>query len=444
MKAFRRGGRLAALLLLGSGAAAFCSPLRPTLGAEEKREQAISAPEKTYAFVNGQWFDGKGFRRQTFYAVNGLLTQKQPPKVDAEIDLKNGYVVPPFGDAHCHHFDSAYNVLSQKAMYLHDGIFYVQVMCNSRKGAQDIANQVNQPASVDVIYAHGGLDGDNSHALLTYEGIGLGYYNGKDQYEHKAEILKSRKRENDCYYIIDTEADLEKKWGLILAGKPDFIKVFLLHSENYEARKQKQGYGEGIDPKVLPQIVVKAHAAGLRVAAHVDSATDYHNALVAGVDEMAHLPGYYINHNEDVKTYQLASDDIKLTAKRNVRVIPTANLADYTSDPDDKARTRANQIRNLKLLKAAGVKFGIGTDSYGTDSLKEALYLHDLGLWNNREMLKMWCEETPQSIFPHRKIGAFKEGYEASFLVLKGDPLADFANVQQIALRCKQGALLAP
>lgn len=187
---------------------------------------------------------------------------------------------------------------------------------------------------------------------------------------HKAEIMKSRRRENDCYYIMDTAADLDRKWPLIIAGKPDFIKVILLHSEEDERRKAKQGYGEGIDPKLLPQIVARAHAAGLTVSAHVDSAGDYRNALRAGVDEMAHLPGYYVGSNENILTYTLLPEDARETARRGIHVTPTANLTDYMGKPDEKQKTQTNRIRNLRLLKDAGVQFGIGTDSYGTDSLK--------------------------------------------------------------------------
>jgi imidazolonepropionase-like amidohydrolase len=231
---------------------------------------------------------------------------------------------------------------------------------------------------------------------------------------------------------------------MILAGKPDFIKVILLHSEDYEQRKAKQGYGEGIDPKLLPQIVARAHAAGLTVSAHVDSAGDYRAALKAGVDEMAHLPGYYIALTENVLTYALSPEDAKETARRGVHVTPTASLSDYMRDPLEQEKTKANQVRNLKLLKDAGVQFGIGTDSYGTDSLREALCLSRLGVWDNREMLKMWCETTPRNIFRKRKIGYLREGYAASFLVLDKNPLDDFENVQSVRLRFKQGNLLTP
>ena len=55
----------------------------------------------------------------------------------------------------------------------------------------------------------------------------------------------------------------------------------------------------------------------------------------------------------------------------------------------------------------------------------------------------MWFETTAETIFPKRKIGHLKDGYEASFLVLNADPIADFANTQKIEMRVKQGEILS-
>ena len=60
----------------------------------------------------------------------------------------------------------------------------------------------------------------------------------------------------------------------------------------------------------------------------------------------------------------------------------------------------------------------------------------------NRELLEMWCNTTAITIFPRRKIGKLKPGYEASFLVLKKNPLQEFTAIQQISLRVKQGRIL--
>ena len=96
---------------------------------------------------------------------------------------------------------------------------------------------------------------------------------------------------------------------------------------------------------------------------------------------------------------------------------------------------------NLRLLKAAGVRIAIGSDNYGNTARSEALYLSDLGVFSNLELLKLWAETTPAVIFPRRKIGLLQDGYEASFLVLPADPLADFSNVLRIDKRVKQGRL---
>jgi imidazolonepropionase-like amidohydrolase len=108
-----------------------------------------------------------------------------------------------------------------------------------------------------------------------------------------------------------------------------------------------------------------------------------------------------------------------------------------------RAAVRGMLARNLRLLHRHGVPIAIGSDSFRQTSVPEALSLHRLGVFDNLTLLKMWCETTAAAIFPKRKIGHLKPGYEASFLVLGGDPLQDFTNVRKIETRIKQGELLA-
>ncbi len=100
-------------------------------------------------------------------------------------------------------------------------------------------------------------------------------------------------------------------------------------------------------------------------------------------------------------------------------------------------------IHNLQILKKHRVPIAIGSDQYGETSVPEALKLYKLKAFDNLTLLKMWCEETAATIFPKRKIGHLKEGYEASFLVLSGNPLQDFNNVQKVEIRVKEGELLS-
>jgi imidazolonepropionase-like amidohydrolase len=86
------------------------------------------------------------------------------------------------------------------------------------------------------------------------------------------------------------------------------------------------------------------------------------------------------------------------------------------------------------------VTLATGSDTTpGAGVLAEVNFLHETGVFSNLELLKMWSETTPKVIFPHRKIGSLQEGYEASFVVLEGDPIKDFNEIKKIRMRVKRG-----
>jgi imidazolonepropionase-like amidohydrolase len=112
--------------------------------------------------------------------------------------------------------------------------------------------------------------------------------------------------------------------------------------------------------------------------------------------------------------------------------------------PDaDKPQVIETQKVNLRLLHESGVRLAIGSDIIQS-AVKEIDYLQKLSVFDNLTLLKMWTETTPQTIFPGRRIGELKEGYEASFLALEGNPLEDLQNVRRIKLRFKQGVPIRP
>jgi hypothetical protein len=397
-------------------------------------------------FTNGYWFDGTHFVQGDFYVEGTTLTRHPKERRSyAEVDLHGGYVVPPYGDAHEHNFDSLQMTRKVSAQYLKDGIYYAQGMTDVTSGAAEVvkAGMVNTPATVDVTYAHGGLTGINGHPKDVYESIANGFYYPRTDMQRKL-VIEGEKMEGEAYWQIDSAATLEAKWTKILAAKPDLIKIYLGETENFKAyTKDEPRLGGGLDPELVPLIVAKAHAAGLKVAAHIDTAHDFHVAVTGGVDEMGHLPGYGMSATEDPAKYRLSDQDISLAAKRRVKLQATAELAsEYSPSAADLAARRALQTDNLKRLKAAGVVVLVGSDRYSQDSVAEADYLQGLQIWTNLEMLRMWSVQTPETVFPKRKLGELKEGYEASFLVLKENPLENWAAVHQIADRWKQGQRL--
>lgn len=222
---------------------------------------------------------------------------------------------------------------------------------------------------------------------FTYEGLALFRKTGGFTPDEERRVRASHLRENDAYYIINNAEDLERKWGKILAGKPDFIKIYLLTSEDYEKKKQNLDTirvgSIGLDPQLVPKIVRKAHAAGLKVSAYADTVTDYHIALNAGVDEMAHLPVYYIDENDDPQRHLLTEADAEETAKRGVWVdiAPVAydefNLQNPSYKEQIQKRADAVRVLDLKLLKRYKVKIAFGSDRYGSTPVNDVLYLQN-------------------------------------------------------------------
>ncbi len=401
------------------------------------------APPVVLHFTHGSCFDGTQFRPTELWVENGKFISTRSNRQNVrEIDLHGGFVVPPYGDAHEHNFDALYNTKQVVQDYLRDGIFYAQGMTDITSGAKQVvaAGLVDTPTTVDVTYAHGGITAPNGHPKDVYEAIANGIYTGLRP-DQQPLVIASTKRLNDAYWQVASAEDLDRDWPQILAAKPDLIKIYLTDSEHFmPPTAANPRLGKGLDPKLAALVVAKAHAARLKVAAHVDTVTDYQIALDASVDEMGHLPGYGMRASDSPALYRLSDAQVAETARRHVKVQATARQAYYPAIPSaDLSARQTVQKDNLRRLKAAGVTVLIGSDSYGSDSQKEADYLHSLGVWTNLELLRMWAITTPEAILPKRGLGHLAPGYEASFLVLSGNPLQDWNATHAIVDRWKRG-----
>lgn len=104
----------------------------------------------------------------------------------------------------------------------------------------------------------------------------------------------------------------------------------------------------------------------------------------------------------------------------------------------------AVQRTSLRTLIDSGVRLAVGSDNVGDSSVLEAEHLHSLGVFDTLALLKPWAEDTPRSIFQQRRIGFLRDGYEASFLALEGNPLDDWGCIRRIKLRFKQGVEVRP
>lgn len=446
--------RLRVLVLVGVSCAVIACTLVPSSTVNEQ-----SAATTRYQFTNGRWFNGEEFHRDTFYVVDGVLTRIAPAHVGEVVDLHDGFVVPPFGEAHNHNLHGPWDADTVIRRYLHDGVFYVKIPGNIGAFTDQIRPRINLPTSVDVIFSNGGLTATGGHPAPLYEEV-----LARSRYTPLIGPIEKGWFKNRGYFFIDSEHDLSERWKLILSGKPDFIKVFLAHSEDFERRRSVStpNLHSGVDPNLVPIIVRNAHGERLRVSAHVETAADFRRAVSAGVDEITHLPGWWIPEPEDVVAARLTEEDADRAVSAQVVIVtttvagarmpghgsPTAQehrhgdgrAASHPSMHQSNGSISANDVvkANLALLYRRGARIAIGSDHAET-SLDEALHLHELGVFDNRTLLKLWCETTAKAIFPDRRIGRLQEGYEASFLVLADNPLEQFENVKKIVLRVKQG-----
>ena len=388
-----------------------------------------SAPATEYR--GGRWFDGEKFVAKTMWVAGETFVEPRPARVGSIIELDNGFVVPPYADGHNHWLEPAL-VDAYVQTHLRDGIFYVKDHGTAPVFHDQMRSVLGGPASVDYSSAHQGFTGPNGHPIEIVDALaGAGILPAEWARTHG---------EGDALFVVTSQQDIDRAWPRQIAGKPDFVKVFLVHSDEYAARRDNRALTpkqRGIDPALVPAIVARAHAARLRVSAHIENAHDFHVAIAAGVDDIAHLP---FVEKDRTDRYRLADTDLRAAAARGVTIATTLDW--IQENPTER---QLEVVRdNFAGMRRAGNTVVIGTDLFRSTARVEADRIAARRLMSNLELLQAWCVATPRAIFPDRKLGRLSDGFEASFLVLRGDPLADFSNAHRIVTRVKLGHLIVP
>lgn len=395
---------------------------------------SLAAKAQTVLWENGYWYNGKEFEKRSFYSVNGELKTVKPKKVDQTIDLKGQYIIPPLADAHHHGIDSEAGLQEKINTFLRDGVFYVK----NPNVIPDLLTPVlrasiNKPTSIDVVFSNGGLTATGGHPVRLHNFLaGRGVFGE----------LKPEDMENRAYYIIDSENDLEKKWSLIVSKNPDFIKTFVLFTDGSERKKR-----EGLTPEVLKAVVSKAHHDKLRVSAHIETALDFKYAVEASVDEINHLPIPRNEFDPTLEAFRIAPTVAKLAAEKRISVVATVKDAVMRRDTVGLKASIQIEKYNAQLLFSSGVNLTIGSDGISGEkpmatALASILYMAKYNFFDNATLLRIATQNTPGTIFPDRKIGFLKNGYEANFLVFKDNPVNEIKNLKNITMRVKQGVIL--
>lgn len=415
MKAFRP--ILSLLLLLGSGLAA-----------------ARSAP---VVYEGGRVWNGRGFVQRTLAVSGGRFVNPRRVARDARrVSLAGRYVTPAYANAHAHVTSAT---AGSSRGFTDAGIFYVWNP-NTITIGPEARRFYGQPGHYSVKLAQGGITEPGGHPEKLYLEI-LG-----------PRIYANRPREwfiGNAFHYGTTREEIDAALAELVRQRADFVKIYLLHSERYaEIRDDPTWYGnKGLNPANVPYLVRRAHALGLPVAAHVETAHDLRVAAAAGVDFAAHLPAYASAAPAEQESRRLTPEIARLVARSRMRVIPTYAVANggdgyRATIGEAERRTMEVQTHNLRLLRAAGVPLLIGTDGFN-QIFSEAEHLVNANGLSAREVAAALFATGP-ILFPERRIGCFEAGCEADFLVLLADPTANIAALRQIERRVMGGVELPP
>ena len=412
---------LTAFLLLA------CTLARAQTPPAQQPPYEASAP-LSWELKNARWFDGRALQRGNLYVENGVFVAKKPAKVNRKMDLRGQQVlINPLAEAHNHNLQTAWGWQQFAQAYLDDGVFYAAMLCGDPAGVAEVGPLAATPAAPDVSFVTACITSSDGYPLATVLP------------EPSAEAAAAQQR----IVLVDSPEQATRQWPAIRARGGTWLRIVLAHSERPELRGRLEHFGRlGLSPETATALTRLAHGDGRRVVAHVETAADFDAALAAGVDAIAHLPGYANTLDEPPERFAITEAAAALAARQRTAVITTtAATALFKLEPAALAALREVQRANLARLQAAGVPLLVGSDVFIGTARAELRSLDELGL-DRATLLRLATQDTPRALFPQRRLGCFEPGCEASFLLLGGDPLADLAQLDMPLLRVKQGRLL--
>jgi hypothetical protein len=395
--------------------------------APQQAPYQASAP-LSWELKNARWFDGQVLRKGSLYVENGVFVARKPAKVNRKADLRGQQVlINPLAEAHNHNLQTAWGWGQYAQTYLDEGVFYAAMLCGDPQGVAEVKPLAATPAAPDVSFVTACITASDGYPLAAM----------------LREPTPQAAAAQQQLVLVDSPEQAQAQWPAIKARGGGTVRIVLAHHDQPALHGRPEMFGRlGLSPETAATLTRLAHRDGLRVVAHVETAADFDAALAAGVDVIAHLPGYANVLGEPVERFAITEAAAAQAARQHTAVITTAAATGlFKLDPAPLAALREVQRANLARLQAAGVQLLVGSDVFIGTARAELHALDALGM-DRATLLRLATQDTPRALFPKRRLGCFDPGCEASFLLLGGDPLADLAQIDMPLLRVKQGRLL--
>jgi imidazolonepropionase-like amidohydrolase len=259
--------------------------------------------------------------------------------------------------------------------------------------------------------------------------------------------------------VVTNEEDVRKEIQELVTRKADFIKVW------QDSRRE-------LMPRPLIEFVIaEAHRNTFRVVAHSHALSDFKHLLRSDLDAFAHptwrqtdvdpvddeliglfkahpnvplMPGFWTPRHEIYGARPYWLDDPLLGETFTEAEI---KALEHPKTPRDAPQTWASGPvpRSVKRLKAAGVRFVLGTDMGGGFSREHDPTPAYLGWSTHIEMESMVnAGLTPTEVITAAtrdaarflgldQLGTVAAGKNADFLVLDANPLDNIANTRRIS-----------
>ena len=263
----------------------------------------------------------------------------------------------------------------------------------------------------------------------------------------------------------------EGGFGKVIASTPDEGRK-IVDGKQFLGFRQIKLYSL-LQPDVVEAITARAHELGMKVTGHVPSALGLEKAILAGMDQIAHMPVRQPGTPESDRV-------IALLADRKVAIDPTQAWGELLGRPRDVNAERfepgfpnapyplaANyrSVQNnprpsaatapappaqrgpslLKVLHDKGVPIVAGTDGAlpGYSLLREVELYVQAGL-TPLQAIQSATSAAARALSLEREIGTIAVGRRADLVVLDADPLANISNIRRTRFVVTNGKLYEP
>jgi imidazolonepropionase-like amidohydrolase len=338
-----------------------------------------------------------------------------PDQVSRTISGEGLTIVPGFIDAHLHFFGSTkYDLLEwtttpEPLVALRSVPHLKKLLLSGFTAVRDLGSEAGTLLSRAV--NEGAIEGPR----IISAGKSLAQTGGNDD----PLVLPIDVAQKLSYsYYCDGPWECRKAVRLCLRDGAECIKVYASGS-----------FAQGGTPRVqltveeLKAIVDESHRSGLKVAAHAYGETALMNAIEAGVDSIEHGIGLTTEIAERIK-------------KQGIFYVPT--LSAFFASKPSKNLERERLIKrhlseDMEIAKQCELKVTCGSDFVGAenelhgDNYKEIVNLAKF--FGNEKALAAATSVAADCLNLNGQ-GRIERGFEASLVVLKGDPLK---NIEAVA-----------